>query len=140
MSESDDGRYSSTKRERRNNPRMDVTLTVRLKARNFQNFFEQVAGDISVSGVFLPTDDPRPLGTEVNLVIHLEVENQEITVAGVVVRSITPELAAKTDQKPGMAIRFTHFSNSDDKALAWLLKLHEITHRDKGQQQEPAPE
>jgi len=103
---------------------MDIRLNVRLNARNFEELLENVAGDISTGGVFLRTDNPRPVDTEVKLVMALETENQNIRVKGVVMRSTTHEESERTGAPAGMAIRFVEFGQGDDAVLARLLELH----------------
>jgi len=103
---------------------MDITLTVRLKAKDFKELLHTVSGNISLGGVFLKTDQPRPAGTVVHLELDLEVERQVLHCDGVVVRCVSPEEARHGRLPAGMAIRFPPFGEHDHRVLAYLLHMH----------------
>ena len=81
--------------ERRNHPRRTVKLQVTYESR--AKLVEDLITDLSPGGVFLRTDNPLPIGTELDLTVQLADRTPCITVLGEVVRVVTD----------GMGVRFT---------------------------------
>lgn len=72
--------------------------------------------DISPGGAFIHMENPRPMGTNVRLM--LEVGDRSLELAGVVARVSACDGG---DGLPGIGIRFTEVSPEDERFLAELV-------------------
>ncbi len=102
--------------DRRSCARVSLDLQVRLRFDTAEAMVASRTFDLSRSGAFISIRDPRPKGTKVRLT--LQVEDDEIVVGGVVVRSCD----GKRSSRRGMGIRFTEVTPQAAEALAKLLE------------------
>ena len=89
--------------ERRSSPRAD--LVVRVNYQTVDSLFSEFARNINDGGIFVETDTPQPIGTNVELEFKLPGADHPIEVVGNVVRSISTD-QVESDGVPGMAIEF----------------------------------
>ncbi len=100
--------------ERRKTPRKQFSLPVQLVTRGAVEPIPLETLDISEEGVFIPTDSPLPVSTDVTLVFFLPTMNANVRASGTVVRSSrhSTEIGAPA----GMAIAITKYGK-----LGWHL-------------------
>ncbi|HUU03948.1 MAG TPA: PilZ domain-containing protein [Myxococcota bacterium] len=98
--------------------RKDLRVTVNREFRTLDQFIIEYVQNISKSGVFIKSEDPLPVGTEVNLrftVIMNELET--IEGLGKVVRVVPPG----GEDTPGMGVVFTRLTSYSAKLVEKLL-------------------
>ncbi len=95
--------------ERRGSPRADIV--VRVNYQNVDSLFSEFARNINEGGIFVETEIPQPLGTNVELEFKLPGAEQPIPVVGNVVRSVSAD-QVESDVVVGLAIEFENL-NSD---------------------------
>ncbi len=101
--------------ERRRWPRVPVELRVRIRFPTAAAAMRSRTFDISPGGAFIRMENPRPVGTNVRLM--LEVGERSLDLAGVVDRVSACDGG---DGLPGIGIRFTQVSAEDQRFLAEL--------------------
>ena len=84
-------------------------VTVRIDYATIDEIFSEFTRDISEGGVFIETDKPHPLGTEVAMQFHLSEGREVLKTLGRVVR-VRPGSDASP---PGMGIEFDKLSSDD---------------------------
>jgi uncharacterized protein (TIGR02266 family) len=86
--------------ERRRADRAD--LTIRVEYSTVDQIFSEFTRDINEGGLFIETDDPRPVGTEVSMQFTLPCAEIEVNTVGLVVRT-----SDGTEGRPaGMGVEF----------------------------------
>lgn len=101
-------------RERRRNRRFDVEIKVDYQTRDI--FTSNYVMNLSKGGVFIQSDSPHPIGTEIHLTFTLPELNTTIQVNGEV--AWTYDIQRGTSAiLPGMGIRFIDLSPEDKKQL-----------------------
>lgn len=99
--------------DRRQWPRVQLQLEVRMRFASTEAMIGCETFDISPGGAFISLDSPRDEGTHVRLTIA--IADRTLVLAGVVVR------ASRGDDGPkGMGIMFTEISAADGEFLARL--------------------
>lgn len=74
---------------------------------------------LATAGVFIATTSPLPIGTKIELRIHIDENDEEIEVGGVVVSTnLSPDFDS---ERKGMGIRF---DNVSQKALGAIAELY----------------
>ena len=86
--------------DRRRTDRAD--LIVRVEYSTVDELFSEFTRDINEGGLFIETDKPHPLGTEVSMLFNLPGSEEVVRTSGRVVRIGTSE----GDHAPGMGIEF----------------------------------
>jgi type IV pilus assembly protein PilZ len=94
--------------ERRASPRADIL--VRVNYQNVDSLFSEFARNINDGGIFVETETPQPIGTNVELQFKLPGEDEPIEVVGNVVRSVSADQAG-SDEVAGMAIEFENLGS-----------------------------
>ncbi len=89
--------------ERRASPRADIV--VRVNYQSVDSLFSEFARNINDGGIFVETDAPQPIGTNVELEFKLPGSDRPIEVVGNVVRSVRAD-QVDPDGIAGMAIEF----------------------------------
>ena len=95
--------------ERRSSPRAD--FVVRVNYQTVDSLFSEFARNINDGGIFVETDTPQPIGTNVELEFKLPGADRPIEVIGNVVRSVSTDQVG-SDGVVGMGIEFENL-NSD---------------------------
>jgi len=96
------------------NGRKNERVTINKEFDSFDQFIQEYVTNISESGAFIKTQDPLPIGSEVNLRFTVIMDDIE-TIEGVgkVVR-------VQTDP-PGMGVVFKHLSSYSQALIGKLL-------------------
>lgn len=94
--------------ERRGSPRAD--FVVRVNYQTVDSLFSEFARNINDGGIFVETETPQPIGTNVELEFKLPGSEQPIEVVGNVVRSVGVD-QVESDGVPGMAIEFENLGS-----------------------------
>ncbi len=93
--------------ERRNSPRAE--FVVRVNYQTVDSFFSEFARNINDGGIFVETEAPQPVGTNVELEFKLPGAERPVEVVGNVVRSISVDQVGP-DGAVGMAIEFENLA------------------------------
>jgi len=94
--------------ERRASPRADIV--VRVNYQNVDSLFSEFARNINDGGIFVETDTPQPIGTNVELEFKLPGADRPIQVVGNVVRTVGIDQVGP-DGIAGMAIEFENLDS-----------------------------
>jgi len=105
--------------ERRASPRADIV--VRVNYQNVDSLFSEFARNINDGGIFVETDSPQPIGTNVELEFKLPGADRPIQVVGNVVRAITAD-QVEPDGIAGMAIEFENLDSDDRQQINEIIK------------------
>jgi uncharacterized protein (TIGR02266 family) len=106
--------------EHRRHPRVDVHLQVKIRFADMQRFLTVTTKNLSEGGLFVACDQPKPVGTSVQVVLYPPGLELGLPVYGTVIHSISAEDAAATGRRAGMGIRF---DDLDEDARASLARL-----------------
>lgn len=87
-----------------------VTIVVDVGVLSASNFYAGVTADVSAGGVFVSTDAPLAVGTEVTLFFTLGSE-RTLSAEGTV-------RWTRQEQPPGMGVAFTRLEEGDQRAIA----------------------
>ena len=74
--------------------------------------------NLSAGGLFITTNDPRPVGTI--LQFEFSVRDGGVTIAG---KGVVQWTEKDTEKKPGMGIKFLELNEEGRKELSALLKM-----------------
>ena len=110
--------------ERREAERVAASIPIRIRVRNIDQFTEQHTENLSTGGLFLPTTDPKPVGTRLDIEFHFAQNYPSFTIEGEVVRSQTRPSPVKGP--PGMAVRFLKV---DEKGRQFIERAIEAFNR-----------
>lgn len=103
--------------ERRDELRLELEVDVGLEGDN--TFYTGRTGDLSKGGLFVASDEPFPVGTDLLLSFVLP-DGYRVCADGVVAWVRAPRY--RPDELPaGMGIRFLHLSTKDERAIAHFL-------------------
>ena len=80
--------------------------------------------DISEGGVFIPTDSPLPVSTDVTLVFFLSSLNANVRASGTVVRS--SRHSTEIGEPAGMAIELTQYGKLGWHLLKQVIEADEL--------------
>lgn len=108
----------------RTQERIAVAVEVNLMSEN--NFYLGLTENLSEGGLFLATYDTLPIGTQVDLAIHIP-NTPPIPVEGRVQWIRMQDILSKTesDMVPGMGIQFTSFSEESKSAIQKFLQVRD---------------
>lgn len=81
--------------DRRRWPRVDVELHVVVRFSRAEDILGAVSLNISRRGVFLVTDQAKPIGTPVRLSIELDDSKQHLGLSGIVIHEATEPTAGR---------------------------------------------
>lgn len=100
--------------DRRKEPRLDVNIQVDYKARDM--FISNYVTNISKGGVFIQTDSPLPIHSEIQVTFSIPETGRTITAKGKVAWTYDIKKGS-ISITPGMGIRFTDLSMDNRKIL-----------------------
>jgi uncharacterized protein (TIGR02266 family) len=100
---------------------MQGSLVVRMRFPRLEDFRSRYARDISRGGVFIQTQQPKPVGSSVVLVLELATGDESVALSGEVVTSLAPQDASAQGLAPGMGIRFLDLEGAKRRAIEDLL-------------------
>ncbi len=113
MSDSDERRGSG---EQRRYPRAPLNLLVQYRCDTLEDFLSEYSADISLGGMFIRTETPRPVGSMIYLQFALKDGSVLIEGLGRVVHVNEPG----GDRPAGMGVEFLNF---DDESKAFIEEL-----------------
>ena len=96
-------------------PRVPVSMLVQYRFATLEDFAAEYSVDLSTTGIFVRTDDPRKVGSMVYLQITLKDGSKLIEGFGRVAR-----VGQDGRGHPGMGIQFINF---DEESMALIEKL-----------------
>ncbi len=105
--------------ERRASPRAEIV--VRVNYQNVDSLFSEFARNINDGGIFVETDAPQPIGTNVELEFKLPGADRPIEVIGNVVRSVSTDQVG-SDGVSGMAIEFENLDSDVRQQINEIIK------------------
>ena len=105
--------------ERRTSPRAD--FVVRVNYQTVDSLFSEFARNINDGGIFVETDAPQPIGTNVELEFKLPGADRPIEVVGNVVRSVSTD-QVDSDGVSGMAIEFENLDSDVRQQINEIIK------------------
>jgi uncharacterized protein (TIGR02266 family) len=91
----------------RRDPRFPSSQELQVRCDSWGEFAELYAADVSRGGMFIVTERPLPILSEVEVALRLP-EGHEVQLQATVVHVIDPEQAARENKKPGLGVQFTH--------------------------------
>ncbi len=104
--------------ERRRWPRIPISLRIQMRmARPGDLFHSYHIRDVSLGGLFVKTDAPRPVGTQVALRIEF-ARGGTFEAEGRVVRVVRGRDVPLRDQPAGIGVEFTGMSDASRALLA----------------------
>ena len=104
--------------ERRSHPRYPTSMEVDYEAGDDHFLFAYVE-NISEMGIFLRTEEPLPVGTE--LTVRFRQQGEPLTLRGRVMW-VNPARRDGSDLNPGMGIRFEQLSGEAREQLVEMVK------------------
>jgi len=105
--------------ERRASPRADVVI--RVNYQTVDSLFSEFARNINDGGVFIETDAPQPIGTNIELEFKLPGADRPVEVIGNVVRSVGVDQIAP-NEIAGMAIEFENLSSDARQQINEIIQ------------------
>ncbi len=94
-----------------------VSLRITLRYKDIAEFIERYAENISTAGLFLRTKAPKPSGTRIRFELLLADGSRALRGEGVVV-------TVRSDDKPGMALRFNELDADSQAVVDQLVQTH----------------
>ncbi len=119
--------------DNRKSKRNPVTLRIKFKSANLEQFIERYAVDVSQGGIFIRTREPLPIGTTLRFEFQLRDESPLITGEGTVVW-IREHNPTQSGVAPGMGVRFDRLTDASQSVLGKIL-----THKAKRAQGAAVP-
>ncbi len=112
-------------KERRKNPRQQFSLPVQLVTRGAVEPIPFETLNICEGGVFISTDSPLPVSTEVTLVFFVSALNANVRASGTIVRSNRGSTEA--EGPAGMAVEFRDYGKVGWHLVRRLLETQEAS-------------
>ncbi len=119
----------TSKSDRRNYPRISSEVSVRWAGESVEkplrDYYERVASNVSLGGLFVEADPPPPVGTLVRLELRLDPTDPD---AEAVLATALVRWRQRWSQPRGMGLEFLEFEGLGESDLAkWLDALRETT-------------
>ncbi|MBW2272776.1 MAG: TIGR02266 family protein [Deltaproteobacteria bacterium] len=118
--EVDDAAQAELDAERRRSHRAE--LVVRVDYSTIDELFSEFTRDINEGGLFIETEKPRPMGTEVAMCFNLPGSNEVVETQGRVVRISSGE----GHVPPGMGIEFDELTPADRQRVNEIIRALRI--------------
>src|SRR5262249_35583312 len=102
--------------------RAPVTLKIKFKSANLDQFIERYSVDVSRGGIFIRTKDPLAVGTQLKFEFQLQDAQPLISGEGTVVwiREHDPN---RSGVAPGMGVRFDKLASQSQQVLDKILSV-----------------
>src|ERR1700759_1014293 len=100
--------------------RTPITLKIKFKSSNLDQFIERYSVDVSRGGIFIRTKEPLPVGTQLRFEFQLQDASSLIAGDGTVVW-IREHDPARQGVAPGMGVRFDKLAADSQKVLDKIL-------------------
>src|SRR5690242_21147079 len=100
--------------------RTPITLKIKFKSLNLDQFIERYSVDVSRGGIFIRTKEPLAVGTQLKFEFQLQDTSPLIAGEGTVVwtREHDP---GRTGVAPGMGVRFDKLTGQSQQTLDQIL-------------------
>jgi len=115
--------------EKRDSDRVAFYSKITIRVRDADHFVERFAGNISDSGVFIQTRDPRPVGTIVTLSTQLK-SGEHLFAATSVVKWTRDSGEEQKGLMPGMGLKFLEIHPRDREWLQEVLEKNQAAEDD----------
>lgn len=122
-----DRRSEPSGAERREHQRFETSIAVDYASG--ETFLFAYLQNISEMGIFIRTDHPASVGTQLRLRFHVEPDEEPLTLAGEVTW-INPLRATGDNLNPGMGVRFTELSPDKREQVVSLVRTVAYLHAD----------
>lgn len=125
-------RYKVTPSDSRNQYRAPVKIV--LSYRTIDQFFSDIATNISLGGIFIKTPRPLPVGTTLRISFAIPQFESYVEANGVVIHTGTPD-------DMGMGIKFSEIDNRALRAIDEMIKFDlgaEEEKKEKAKKKKPA--
>lgn len=110
---------------RRKHPRYQTRIRVRFGSK--EALLEEFIHNISHGGIFIQTDNPKPLHERLMVILTHPDTQEEMILHGEVVRIVGPEEAEATGQKLGMGIRFLEMDEYTRRQLESFINSKHVS-------------
>jgi uncharacterized protein (TIGR02266 family) len=100
--------------------RTPITLKIKFKSSNLDQFIERYSVDVSRGGIFIRTKEPLPVGTQLRFEFQLQDASALIAGDGTVVW-IREHDPARQGVAPGMGVRFDKLATDSHRVLDRIL-------------------
>src|SRR4051794_31698561 len=100
--------------------RTPITLKIKFKSSNLDQFIERYSVDVSRGGIFIRTKEPLPVGTQLRFEFQLQDASSLIAGDGTVVW-IREHDPTRQGVAPGMGVRFDKLHPDSQKVLDRIL-------------------
>ena len=100
--------------------RTPITLKIKFKSSNLEQFIERYSVDVSRGGIFIRTKEPLPVGTQLRFEFQLQDASSLIAGDGTVVW-IREHDPARQGVAPGMGVKFDRLAAESQKVLDKIL-------------------
>src|SRR3954453_21952644 len=104
----------------RRDPRFASSQELQVRCESWGEFAELYAADVSRGGMFIITDRPLPILSEVEVALRLP-EGHEVQLKATVVHVIAPEQAARENKKAGLGVQFTNIDPLRKRQIQQLV-------------------
>ncbi len=104
----------------RRDMRTPITLKIKFKSSNLEQFIERYSVDVSRGGIFIRTKEPLPVGTQLRFEFQLQDASSLIAGDGTVVW-IREHDPARQGVAPGMGVKFDRLAAESQKVLDKIL-------------------
>ena len=104
------------------NPRIELERQVAVRFKRFDDFVTAVSRNLSRTGMFLQSEDPRPSGSRFEFVLQLGDDFNLVQGQAEVVW--TRRVSEGADRPPGMGIRFLSLDRTSEGVLRRLVREH----------------
>jgi uncharacterized protein (TIGR02266 family) len=108
--------------DRRAIQRVPVEAEVRLRFEDVQEFVDEYAGNLSLGGMFVTSERPRPVGSALSFDFRLSNDTPIVHGRGVVVW--VRERPLGPDRPAGMGIRFTQVDPTGKEIIGKVVDLY----------------
>ena len=112
---------------RRSTVRVPVEAQVRVRFEDQARFVTAYAANISLNGMFIATQQPRPAGTR----LHFELRLSDDSLIKGVAEVVWSRLGEESEERPaGMGIRVFQFDQDSRNNITRLIDQHVYSRRD----------
>jgi Tfp pilus assembly protein PilZ len=105
----------------RHDKRYKASHPLQVRCDSWSDFVQLYAGDVSQGGMFIITDEPHEILSEIDVRLTLP-ETHQIQLRGRVVHVMTPEMAEAEGRKPGVGVEFKNITPEMKQQIVQLIE------------------
>lgn len=105
----------------RHDKRYNTAHPLQVRCDSWGDFVQLYAGDVSQGGMFIITDEPHEILSEIDVRLTLP-ESHQIQLRGRVVHVMTPEMAEAEGRKPGVGVEFKNITAEMKQQIMQLIE------------------